>query len=497
MYRIVLVDILCGGHYGVRCISSALKDAGFDVKCIYASNLIQDTNELPPKQAQTTYDLIKQLKPDVIGLTAISAFSHYFIAEMATKIKAFSDGPIILGGPHPSVSPKFILENADIDFICVGEGEQTAVEMCKAFESGNDPSDIPGVMSKKTLTYIRRDPPDDLDALPFQDILSEGTYTIKKDGTVVERDELLTHATYFTRASRGCPFRCSYCSNDALRSLYSRGTYCRRRSVDNVIDEIKRAVKLNPDYERIWFMDDTFPYVRSWVAEFVEKYTKEINLPFSIWLHPQAVKEENISLLKSSGLVAGVVGVESACEKTRKEVFLRAEKNESILETDRVLTKYGVAKTYDFLFDHPWENENELSATLGLLVKMQRPFSLNLHSLAIMPQTGLAKRAEEEGIATEEEIINKMAVDPLAASRTFQWVKGIPEQADPRRRYWMMLIMMMEKKSIPLGLIKFLAKDKCAGNIVIVKATLLAYKAYKAYGRVSRRIKKAFAGQNK
>jgi len=494
MYRIVLIDILCGGHYGVRCISSALKDAGFDVKCIYASNLIQDTNRLPPKQAEAMYDMIKELKPDVIGLTAISAFSHYFISEMATKIRTFSDAPIILGGPHPSVSPKFILENADIDFICVGEGEATSVEMCRALESGNDPSDIPGVMSKKTLTYIRRDPPADLDSLPFQDMSNQGVYDIDKDGKVVEKDRLLEYTTYFTRASRGCPFRCSYCSNDALRSLYSRGVYCRRRSVNNVIDEIKKVVELNPGCEKIWFMDDTFPYVKSWVAEFAEKYAKEINLPFLIWLHPQVVKEENIALLKSAGLVAAVTGVESACEKTRKEVFLRTEKDESILETDRVLTKYGVEKTYDFLFDHPWESDNELPATLELLIKMHRPFNLNLHSLAIMPQTGLAKRAEKEGISTEEEIINKMAVDPLAASRTFQWVKGIPEQVDPKRRYRMMLIMMMEKKSIPLELIKFLAKEKCAGNIVIVRATLFTYKAYKTYGRVSRRIKKAFAG---
>ncbi len=498
VYRIVLIDILCSGHYGVRCISAALKAAGFDVKCIYAENVLQDIDQIPPKQAQAMYDLIKQLNPDVIGLTAVSAFSHYYISEMATKIKTFSDVPIILGGPHPSVSPKFILENADIDFICVGEGEQTAVEMCKALESGNDPSDIPGVMSKKTMTYIRRDPPNDLDSLPFQDIATEGVYDIDEDGKVVEKDIFFRAATYFTRASRGCPFRCSYCSNDALRSLYSRGTFCRRRSVDSVIDELKAVVKLNPGYERVWFLDDTFPYVKSWVAEFAEKYKKEIDLPFSIWLNPQMVKEENIALLKEAGLYAGVVGIQSACEKTRKEVFMRAEKNENVFETDRILTKYGIEKAYDFIIDHPWESENELQQAFELLSKMQRPYKLNIRSLFIMPKTELARRAEEEGIATEEEIINRMAIDPKAASRTFQWVKGVPEYEDKKRRYWAFLIMMLEKEKIPLGFIRFLTNDKLANNGVFVSMAGCVYKAYKAYGgmlRMLRRFKRLCIGE--
>jgi len=490
MYRIVLIDIFCSGHYGIRSISATLKQAGFDVKCIYAENVIQDTDQIPYEQSEAAYALIRELKPDVIGLTVVSSFSHYFICKMAREIKAFSDVPVILGGPHPSLSPEFVLENSEIDFICIGESEETAVEMCKALEAGNDPSDIPGVMSKKRLTYVRRDPPSNLDILPFQDIPTEGSYTIEKDGTVVEKDIIFKTTGYNTRASRGCPFRCSYCSNDALRSLYSRGTYCRRRSVDNVIEEIKSAVQINPRFDRIWFMDDTFPYVKAWVEEFSEKYAREVGVPFSIWLNPQMVKDENIALLKKAGLVGAVVGIQSACEKTRREVFLRAERNESVFKTDQILTKYGIIKAYDFIIDHPWESEDELREAFDMLSQMQRPYKLNIRSLFIMPKTVLAKRAEEEGIATEEETINRMAVDPKAASRTFQWVKGIPRYPDKKRRYWAFLIMMLEKEGIPLGFIKFLTNDKLANSVVFVNMAGFVYGAYKGYGGMLRCIRR-------
>ena len=88
-----------------------------------------------------------------------------------------------------------------------------------------------------------------------------------------------------------------------------------------------------------------------------------------------------------------------------------------------------------------------------------------------------------------------MAIDSKAASRTFQWVKGVPEYEDKKRRYWALLIMMLEKEKIPLGFIRFLTNDKLANNGVFISMVCFVYKAYKAYGgmlRMLRRFKRLF-----
>ncbi len=494
MYRVVLIDVFDNGNYGLRCISSSLKQHGFDVYNIFAYNYLQDTPELPSDQVIAVCDLIKELSPDLIGLNMLSAFGHYWIAELACKIKEAVNAPIILGGPYPSIVPKILLERTVADYVCVGEGEETMVEFCKSLSTGQSAGDIPGIMTKQKLTYVRRDPPLELDSLPFQSMGDENTYHITKDGQVLKEDPILDGVQFHLRAGRGCPFHCSYCSNDALRSLYSRGKYMRKRSPSNVIDEIELHVKLNPKCNRVWFIDDTFPTAKSWVQEFSAEYKKRIDMPFIIWHNPVLTKKENMEMLKSAGLTKAIVGIESASDITRKEVFLRNESKEDFLKIDKILTDLGIVRQYDFLLDHPWESETELEDIVKLLLKLNWPYVTNMHSCVILPGTAMAKRAVEEGLATEEEIIDKMASDPLNVSRSFQWVRGVPKHGDTMRQYWILLIYMTQNNATPIWIIKMLASDAFSGSPVIVKAVLVLYKFYKScYRRLINATRRALA----
>lgn len=477
MYRVALIDVFENGNYGLRCLSSSLKQHGFEVYNIFAYNYLQDTSQLPPDQVVAVCDLVKQLSPNLIGINALSAIGHYWISELASKIKEVADAPIIFGGPYPSIVPKYIIERTIADFVCVGEGEETMVDFCKALSTGQSVDNIPGIMTKQKLTYIRRDPPMDLDSLPFQSMGDKNTYRITKDGQILREDPILDVFQFHLRAGRGCPYHCSYCSNDALRSLYSRGKYIRKRSPSNVIDEIALHVTLNPKCKRVWFIDDTFPTAKSWVQEFSEEYRKRIDIPFSIWHNPILTKKENMQMLASAGMVRAIIGIESASDITRKEVFLRNETKEDFLETDRILTDLGITRQYDFLLDHPWESETELEDTVKLLLKLNRPYTINMHSCIILPGTAMAKRAIAEGLVTEDEIIDKMASDPLNSSRIFQWVKGAPKYTDTMRQYWTLLIYMTQKSEIPTWIIKLLA---FTGSPTTAKAVLILYKFYKS-----------------
>ena len=123
--------------------------------------------------------------------------------------------------------------------------------------------------------------------------------------------------------------------------------------------------------------------------------------PFEIWLNPNTTREVNISKLKQAGLKSAVTGIESASEETRKKVYLRTESTEDTIKADRILSKYGIRKTYDFIIDHPWECQTELHDTFEFALNMKKPFELNMHSLVLLPGTELAKRAIRENLSTE------------------------------------------------------------------------------------------------
>jgi len=461
MFRIALISLYDMGTHGHRCLSSALKHHGFEVHNIYfGDQVIQDVPLTSEKELLSFDHLVQQLRPNLVGLSVTSLFSHPLAANLSSRIKSFSDTPIIFGGPHPTIVPRFCLEEAKIDYVCIGEGEESVVELCKGLSSGKKTDDIPGIMTKETLRYLQRNPPQVLDQLPFQDIENENKYLILSDGSVIEGEPALRTTSYNTKCSRGCPFRCGYCSAAYLRSLCESGKFYRKRSVQNVIAELRRYLEINPNCRAIGFWDDNFPFDLSWVEEFSSQYKKLIHLPFHIWAHPNTINDRLMGALKSAGLKSVISGVESASDRTRKEIFLRPESREDILKADRVLSKQGIEKTYDFITDHPWENQTELEDTFELLTKLKRPFKINMHNLFLFPNTELAKRTIKEGRMTEKGMIENIISNVQSTSRTFQWIRGIPRQRNLERAYWIFLIMCIGNSKIPLWFIKFLSRLK-------------------------------------
>jgi hypothetical protein len=173
------------------------------------------------------------------------------------------------------------------------------------------------------------------------------------------------------------------------------------------------------------------------------------------------VKENNIAALASAGLQGVILGIESACEETRKKVFLRPESNDEIVKVDAILHKYGVQRAYDLIVDHQWESPTELADTFELVSRLQNPFKVNMHSLILFPETQLAKRAIREGLAKDEhEIIEGIFADLNDSRQKFQWVRQVPVQRDLGRAYWVFLILCLGNPKIPTRLVKFLSRLK-------------------------------------
>ena len=458
MFKVLLISLHDTGTYGHRCVSSSLRQNGIHVSNLFfrSNRLYQDATPVSDVELQALSDLAKNLKPDLIGINVHSSFGHPLLERVVVNVKSRLDVPLVLGGVHPTLLPAFCLERTMADYVCVGEGEESAVELCRSIESCTEVS-VPGIMTRKMLDFDERKPPQDLAQLPFQDVGNDDKYSVTSEGKILEGDPLLRERIYPTKASRGCPFQCSYCSVAQLRSLCGSSAFYRLRPVESIIQEILAFLELNSACTDVRFWDDTFPFKSTWIEEFSALYKEKVGKPFRIWLNPDTTKESNIAMLRSAGLQSATVGIESASEETRRKVFLRCETTEEILQADTVLSEHSVIKTYDFILDHPWQCPDEWEGTFDLITKLKRPFLLNMHGLILLPGTELALRAIREGVSCEDDILAGITADTRSSSRRIQWIRGVPSQEDSWRAYWLFMIFSAASTFVPVALVRAVA----------------------------------------
>jgi len=115
--------------------------------------------------------------------------------------------------------------------------------------------------------------------MPFVDLNPKNKYLIEDDSLVEEYAKFSYSGKYHMIGSRGCPYNCSYCNESYYKKLYAPERFIRRRSPQNIIDEIKEAQKI-AEIHFVQFEDEIFSLDYEWLEEFSAIYKKEINLPF-------------------------------------------------------------------------------------------------------------------------------------------------------------------------------------------------------------------------
>ena len=137
--------------------------------------------------------------------------------------------------------------------------------------------------------------------------------------------------------------------------------------------------------KRIKFIDDLFAANKKWAYEFVEKYKKEIGIPFDAILHHKHLTEQLMDKLVSAGLFLIDTGVQTGSERIRKEVYDRTLSNEKMLKTMHIINKYKLQANYSLIIDNPLETSEDKRESFEFLLKIPRPFSVFIYSLLIMP----------------------------------------------------------------------------------------------------------------
>ena len=317
---------------------------------------------------------INKIKPHVIAYSIRTGYQQYYIAlnsALKKKFKFIS----VFGGPHATFFPDMI-QNDGVDCVCRGEAEGAFLEFLNIIENKGDSTHIKNFWIKKD-GEIYKNPPrplvQNLDTLAFPDRrLFDNYFEIK-----------IAKAKSFIMG-RGCPFNCSYCFNEGMKEIYSGQNYIRRRSVDNVIEEIEQVMK-EYNFEIAIFEDDTINLDKIWLREFTERFRK-LNIKYvCVGLRPDLVDEEVVELLKKGNCIWAVFGVESGDERIRKEVLNRNITNEHIINCATLLKKYNIKFSTENILAIPTCSLDDDFKTLQLNIQCSPEFC---HAQLMQPYPG-------------------------------------------------------------------------------------------------------------
>ena len=407
-------DLNC---YGLRALSSVLRARGVETQLVFldrfgphgaARAYKGDMKEFAP-------DLLKQLVElctgsDVVGFSVMTLY-YRESARVSDHLKNALGVPIVWGGIHPICFPEECLQHADV--VCLGEAEETFPEVVERLVHGGSLDGIAGARYRDDHGGIHKNPPRspayDLDRYPALDVSTEHHWVYRRGRLrPLDRKELLKRWSYhyMTINARGCPLHCTYCCNSQLANRFDFTTV-RRKSVPILMAELRGVVARYPEIAGIKLSDDAFGDLEvDYIREFAAAYKKEIDLPLGIpGFSPFNMTADKLAPLVDAGLVYTRLGIQSGSPRIRK-LYGRHDTNEQILSAVTLVQRHRpriLRLKLDMITDCPWEDDDDIIATIRLLQKLPRPYSLAVFSLTLFPGTPLYLRARRERLVGDDD----------------------------------------------------------------------------------------------
>ena len=391
---------------GLRYVSSFLKAHGQEVTMFFLRSK-RDTAEADFSPALLG-DLTDRLRDtDLIGMSLMTNTFHRACVLIEAVRAAGIKASIVWGGTHPTVATEECLEVADI--VCVGEGEHPMLELVTTLEAGRDPTTISSLAFGRNGRTIRNPVAQldtELDEYPFPDHDLANHWVAAKDGFEPASPGNLRGALhrYRIETTRGCPYPCTFCNNAALLQIYKgKGTWVRKRSAENIIQEIEWARLRFPMVEAINIVDDLF-FVRSEedIDEFSRGYKRRVNLPLELDAFPNTITRQKVRSLARVPINLISMGIQSGSPDTLKNLYKRPTPIEKIAEGINTFADNRIRAEYHYIVNNPFESDRNRIETLRFAATHHRgPAILRVFPLQFYPGTPLYHQAREAGLIGE------------------------------------------------------------------------------------------------
>jgi len=318
-------------------------------------------------------NLTKALEKDPIcaGISSMTGTQLYFAIEAARVIRGISGGklPIIWGGPHPSILPEQTLQSEYVDIVCAGEGDLAFEELVDALSSKKPLDNIKGI-GFKSGGRIKLTQPREL--IDVETLLPVPWELINVEDYIQPDFYLKTSSRTLDigQTSRGCPFKCGFCSSASIRQRKWRAM-----SVEKSLDIIVQAVK-RFNLNGIWIRDDEFYIDRKRASAICEGIIRnDLNIRWytsgtRVDVFNKASDEE-IALLKKSGAYVLKFGAESGTNRIL-ELMEKGIRWEDTLKANLKAKKHGIIPAFGLMIGFPTETFKEINQTIDLALKIKK-----------------------------------------------------------------------------------------------------------------------------
>ena len=349
---------------------------------------------------------------DIVGFSAMTQYANATAEIIAAIRKRNPKAYIVWGGIHPIIEPEDAILHADA--ICTGEGEFAFENFLKAFKEGRPYYDTrgfwfntpAGVKKNINLPLMTAE---EMDRMPIP-VYQDGEYLFQSGqgfAPIVADDFLFYNGlAYKTVWSIGCPLRCTYCGNTKFIDYDKNYRKIRHSSPATIIAELKDAITKHPHISSVVFDDDSFMALPMRIMEdFCELYNRDIKLPFVITgLIPNYVREDKLRLLIHAGMNRVRMGIQSGSQAIL-DFYDRPTPIARVKDACTILNKFRdhmIPPAFDIILDNPVETIEDNRATLDFIHQMPRPFTLNVFSLRIIPNTRLSEELEKRGVSIDD-----------------------------------------------------------------------------------------------
>jgi len=373
--------------YGVGLLAAVLRGDGHDV---FLYHITRDPTQEEFKER------VRAARPDLIAFSAISHYARR-LRTWTTWAREATGAAVVVGGVHATHAPEEVSSMPDVDFTCVGEGEEALRELCEVLSHGGEPSSIPSFWARRGDEVVRNPPRpilDDLDRLPDPDFSRfdvPGLYTARQ-------------GTFTYLMSRGCAFRCTYCSAHTLMRVAPRtGKFWRFLSPERAATQIARLIRTYlPTAQLVSFGDAIFIPNRKWLAEFVPLYKRHVGLPASCNMRADLVHEDTAEMLRDLGVRTVRMGVESGNQHMTREVLLRNLDVADLRRAYRLLRDVGIQRWSYNIVGLPTETLPMALETVRLNAEIDPELALAFIFYPY-PGTDLHRLCKERGLLTDRE----------------------------------------------------------------------------------------------
>lgn len=379
----------------LACLAAVLEEVGHEVAVLDAyGESPNQAVDIPGTNLNTvglTADEIASRVPsdtDVIGLTVMFSQDWLYAKRVIAAVHdAAPDAPIVLGGEHVTADPTHVLRTAPAVTACVlGEGEETLLDFLRAVSDGRDLRTVPGLALRgadgAAVCTAPRERVRAIDKLPWPAWHLVPTLPVYLDNHFGFEEQ--NRRSMPMLATRGCPYRCTFCSSPSMW-----GTNWFAREPRDVIDEIKYYLE-QYGIEHVEFYDLTAVVDRRWILDFTRLLSAE-RLPLT-WRLPsgtrsEALDEEVLHAMVASGCEAIVYAPESGSPRTLARVKKRV-KPERMLTSMRAAVRAGMHVRGHFIMGMPGQSPSEVAETFLFIAKMAWTGVHDVNSYFFYPYPG-------------------------------------------------------------------------------------------------------------